>query len=60
MLNLAFMRSINGFGEGFVELASAALEGALSPEQADLANAGILVAGSQGEGDLDDVVHLLD
>ena len=59
LLNLAFMQSINGFGEGFVELASAALQGPLTPEQADLANAAILVAGSQGEGDLEDVVHQL-
>ncbi len=59
LLNLAFLQSIAGYQESFVDLASTALQGSLGPEQVDLAKAAIVLAGSQEEGDLEFVAQTL-
>jgi DNA-binding SARP family transcriptional activator/tetratricopeptide (TPR) repeat protein len=60
LLNLAFLRSILGYGEDFVVLAEEALRGILPADEADLAQAAIAVAGSQVEGNLEEVSELLE
>ena len=55
LLNLGFLRSILGYGKEFVTIAETALGGSLPSDQADLARAAIVVAGSQDEGNLEEV-----
>ncbi|HEY3414850.1 MAG TPA: BTAD domain-containing putative transcriptional regulator, partial [Armatimonadota bacterium] len=60
LLNVAFLRSILGYGEDFVPLAEVALRGSLPGAQAALAQAAIAVAESQVEGNLEVVSELLE